>query len=233
MSNWVLKIQQLILIFPLLFVLMINGNAQYKDYKISPKGDTLNAVDKSGLKQGKWVNTIGEIRGEPGYEEEGFYKNDKKTGAWRKYNSTGDLTAIENYLFGGKDGLQEYFSFLGSLEKQEEWRGFNPDAPYDTIAVYGAGNNEIIDYKIVKAEQYSVPNGDWKYFDQNGRLLKMDRYDRGKLVPNNEPAKKETVARTETDKPQEKVKTKEILEYEKKYSKKKRAKLERDGKTAL
>ena len=233
MSNWVLKIQQLILIFPLLFVLMINGNAQYKDYKISPKGDTLNAVDKSGLKQGKWVNTIGEIRGEPGYEEEGFYKNDKKTGAWRKYNSTGDLTAIENYLFGGKDGLQEYFSFLGSLEKQEEWRGFNPDAPYDTIAVYGAGNNEIIDYKIVKAEQYSLPNGDWKYFDQNGRLLKMDRYDRGKLVPNNEPAKKETVARTETDKPQEKVKTKEILEYEKKYSKKKRAKLERDGKTAL
>lgn len=228
-----LKIQQLILIFPLLFVLMTSGNAQYKDYKLSPMGDTLNAVDKNGLKQGKWVNTIGEIRGEPGFEEEGFYKNDKKTGAWRKYNTTGDLIAIENYLFGGKDGLQEYFSFLGSLEKQEEWRGFNPDAPYDTIAVYGPGNNEIIDYKIVKAEQYSVPNGDWKYFDQNGRLLKIDRYDRGKLLLNTEPVKKETVARTETDKPQEKVKTKEILEYEKKYSKKKRARLERDGKTAL
>lgn len=228
-----LKIQQLILIFPLLFVLMISGNAQYKDFKLSPTGDTLNAVDKNGLKQGKWVNTIGEIRGEPGFEEEGFYKNDKKTGVWRKYNTTGDLTAVENYLFGGKDGLQEYFNFLGSLEKQEDWRGFNPDAPYDTIAVYGPGNNEIIDYKIVKAEQYSVPNGDWKYFDQNGRMLKMERYDRGKLLLNNEPVKKETVVKTETDKPQEKVKTKEILEYEKKYSKKKRAKLERDGKTAL
>ena len=233
MVKRMLKIQQLILIFPLLFVLMISGNAQYKDYKLSPMGDTLNAVDKNGFKQGKWVNSIGEIRGEPGFEEEGFYKNDKKNGAWRKYNTTGDLTAIENYLFGGKDGLQEYFSFLGSLEKQEEWRGFNPDAPYDTIAVYGAGNNEIIDYKIVKAEQYSVPNGDWKYFDQNGRLLKMDRYDRGKLLINNDPVKKETFAKTETDRPQEKVKTKEILEYEKKYSKKKRAKLERDGKTAL
>ena len=228
-----LKIQQLILIIPLLFVVMISGNAQYKDFKLSPTGDTLNAVDKNGLKQGKWVNTIGEIRGEPGFEEEGYYKNDKKTGPWRKYNTTGDLTAIENYLFGGKDGLQEYFSFLGSLEKQEEWRGFNPDAPYDTIAVYGPGNNEIIDYKIVKAEQYSVPNGDWKYFDQNGRVLKMERYDRGKLLQNEAPIKKETVVKTETDKPQEKVKTKEILEYEKKYSKKKRAKLERDGKTAL
>ena len=228
-----LKIQQLILIFPLLFVLMISGNAQYKNFKLSQTGDTLNAVDKNGLKQGKWVNTIGEIRGEPGFEEEGFYKNDKKTGVWRKYNTTGDLTAVENYLFGGKDGLQEYFTFLGYLEKQEEWRGFNPDAPYDTIPVYGPGNNEIIDYKIVKAEQYSVPNGDWKYFDQNGRMLKMERYDRGKLLLNSEPVKKETVVKTETDKPQEKVKTKEVLEYEKKYSKKKRAKLERDGKTAL
>ena len=228
-----LKIQQLILIFPLLFGLMISGNAQYKNFKLSPTGDTLNAVDKNGLKQGKWVNTIGEIRGEPGFEEEGFYKNDKKTGVWRKYNTTGDLTAVENYLFGGKDGLQEYFTFLGSLEKQEEWRGFNPDAPYDTIPVYGPGNNEIIDYKIVKAEQYSVPNGDWKYFDQNGRMLKMERYDRGKLLQNEAPIKKETVVKTETDKPQEKVKTKEVLEYEKKYSKKKRAKLERDGKTAL
>jgi len=233
MVKRMLKIQQLILIFPLLFVLMISGNAQYKDFKLSPTGDTLNAVDKNGLKLGKWVNTIGEIRGEPGFDEEGFYKNDKKTGVWRKYNTTGDLIAVENYLFGGKDGLQEYFSFLGSLEKQEEWRGFNPDAPYDTIAVYGPGNNEIIDYKIVKAEQYSVPNGEWKYFDQNGRMLKMERYDRGKLLLNNEPVKKETVVKTETDKPQEKVKTKEILEYEKKYSKKKRAKLERDGKTAL
>ena len=228
-----MKIQQLILIFSLLFMLMINGNAQYKNFKLSPTGDTLNSVDKNGLKQGKWVNTIGEIRGEPGFEEEGFYKNDKKTGVWRKYNTTGDLTAVENYLFGGKDGLQEYFTFLGSLEKQEEWRGFNPDAPYDTIPVYGPGNNEIIDYKIVKAEQYSVPNGDWKYFDQNGRMLKMERYDRGKLLLNSEPVKNETVVKTETDKPQEKVKTKEVLEYEKKYSKKKRAKLERDGKTAL
>ena len=104
MVKRMLKIQQLILIFPLLFVLMISGNAQYKDFKLSPTGDTLNVVDKNGLKQGKWVNIIGEIRGEPGFEEEGLYKNDKKTGVWRKYNTTGDLTAVENYLFGGKDG---------------------------------------------------------------------------------------------------------------------------------
>ena len=43
---------------------------------------------------------------------------------------------------------------------------------------------------------------------------------------------KETVT-TDPAKPKEKVKTKEILEYEKKYSKKKRAHMEREGKTSL
>lgn len=228
----VLKIRQLSSTVVLSVLFFINGNAQYKEFTLSSKGDTLNAIDKKGLKQGKWVNTIGEIRGEPGYDEEGIYKNDKKTGPWKRYSSSGDILAIENYRFGGKDGVQQYFSFLGNLEKEEEWRGFNPDAPYDTIAVYGEGNNEIIDYKIVKAEQYSVKHGEWRYFDPGGRVLKTERYDRGQLL-NNEGVKTVTPVTAESAKPKEKVKTKEILEYEKKYSKKKRTQMERDGKTSL
>ncbi len=232
MIKGALKIQQLLLIIPLMFLLTRPVSAQYTTFKISPKGDTLNAVDKKGLKQGKWVNTVAELRGNPGYEEEGWYKDDKKQGPWRKYNETGDLIALENYRLGGKDGNQEYFNFLGSLERHEEWRGYNPDAPYDTIAVYGSGNNEIVDYKIVKAEQYSVPHGDWKYFDQNGHITKLETYDRGRLL-NDNAAKNTAVVKTTPDKPKEKVKTKEILEYEKKYSKKKRSQMEREGKTSL
>src|SRR5215216_4382187 len=127
MSNKVLKIRQLGLIVGLSFLFMFNASAQYKEYKLSPTGDTLNAIDNKGLKQGKWVITVGELRGEPGYEEEGIYKDDKKTGTWRRYNSTGDILAIETYRFGGKDGVQEYFSFLGELQRQEEWHAYNPD----------------------------------------------------------------------------------------------------------
>jgi hypothetical protein len=207
------------------------ANAQHKSYKLSSTGDTLNIVDKEDKKQGKWVNVIPELRGEPGYEEEGEYKDDKKTGMWRKYNSTGDLIAIENYRLGGKDGLQQYYNFLGSLLKEEEWRGYNPDAPYDTIPVYGSGNGEILDYKIVKAEQYSVPHGTWRYFNEDGRIMKIEKYERGRLM--SEPAKPTTPTVATEDKPKEKVKTKEILEYEKKYSKKKRNQMERVGKTSL
>ena len=138
----------------LLSFALVNVTAQYKEFKISPNGDTLNAIDKKGLKQGKWVNVVGEIRGEPGYEEEGIYKDDKKTGPWRKYTVNGDIIAMENYKFGGKDGIQQYFTFLGNLEREESWRGYNPDAPYDTIPVYGTGSNEVVEYKLKRDRKW-------------------------------------------------------------------------------
>jgi hypothetical protein len=214
----------------LLLVFICTGAAaQYKEFKLSSDGDTLNAIDKKDMKQGKWVNTVGEIRGEPGYDEEGIYKDDKKTGPWRKYTANGDIIAVENYKFGGKDGIQQYFSFLGNLEREESWRGYNPDAPYDTIPVYGTGSNEVVEFKIVKAEQYSVPHGDWKYYNPQGHIVKIEHYERGGLqkdADDNKPvvAEKKTKGK---EKPQE------ILDYEKKYSKKKRAQMERDGKTSL
>jgi antitoxin component YwqK of YwqJK toxin-antitoxin module len=231
MATAIIKVRQLGVTALLLLIFLVKGNAQYKDFMLSPKGDTLNIVDKKGLKQGKWVNTVGEVRGEPGYEEEGMYKNDKKTGPWRKYNSNGDIIAIENYLHGGKAGVQQYFTFLGVLEREEEWRAYNPDAPYDTIAVYGTGSNEVIDYKIVKAEQYSVPQGEWKYYNPSGHIVKIEHYDRGQLLKD-APQEKPVTASAE-EKPKEKEKPQEVMDYEKKYSKKKKKQMERMGKTSL
>ena len=158
-------------------------NAQYKTYKISPKGDTLNAIDNNGLKQGKWVVHVDPLRGEPGYEEEGIFVNDKKEGHWRKFSLMGDLIAYENYKNGDKDGKSEYFTNLGDLIREENWRGYNPDQPYDTIPVYGTGSNEILSYKIVKAEPYSVKDGDWTYYEPGtGKIIRTEKYDRGYLI---------------------------------------------------
>lgn len=204
-------------------------SAQYKEYKISVKGDTINIVTKDGLKHGKWVTSVPELRGNPGYEEEGIYNKGKKEGLWRQYSVEGDLLGVENYSRGGKDGLQQYYDFRGNLEREESWRAYNPDSPYDTIAVYGTGSNEIIDFKIVKAETYSVKNGDWRYYDpETGTLLRSEKWDRNVLVPatiNKPPA---TATTTEKKKVQE---TPEMLEWQKKNKGKKGA--IRDGRTGL
>lgn len=200
--------------------------AQYKTYGISVKGDTINAVDKKDQKQSKWIIKLASLRGEPGYEEEGIFKNDKREGVWRRYSLSGDPIAIENYRYGGKDGLQQYFTMMGDLVREENWRAYNPDAPYDTIPIYGTGSNEILKYKIVKAEQYSVKDGPWKFYDPlTGRITRTEMYDRGALQKDPEP----DVVVTDNKK---KVKPKEVLEFEKKNSGKKKVKL-RQGQTGL
>ena len=219
----ILKIQRLLTVF-ISVLFFYTAGAQYKTYKLSPRGDTLNAIDNNGLKQGKWVIHVDPLRGEPGYEEEGVFVNDKREGLWRKYDLQSDLVAVENYKYGGKDGVSQYYTRYGELLKEESWRAYNPDAPYDTIAVYGTGSNEIISYKIVKAEQYSVKDGNWTYYDPaTGRIVKTEKYDRNRLIQ--EP-KKEVV----TDEPKKIVKPAEVLEYEKKNSGKKKVKV-MDGET--
>ena len=222
-----LKIRQLWLLFIMQCLFLMNGHAQYKSYQLNDKGDTINAISNSGLKEGKWVNHIDELRGEPGYEEEGIYKKDKKEGIWRLYNLTGDIIGVEFYKLGGKDGVQQYYTYLGDLVREESWRAYNPDAPYDTIPIYGVGSNEILNYKIVKAETYSVKHGDWKYYEPgSGRLIKTEKYDRGLFIKPDAPAPVAAV----TDKAKKPEKTPEMLEWEKKNKGKKKAL--RDGRTS-
>lgn len=220
-----------LILLTLLSLQALPALAQYKSFKISARGDTINRVDNKGKKQGKWVQRVEPLRGEEGYEDEGIYKDDVKEGVWRHYTLIGDPIGFETYLNGGKHGLQQYYSPFGDLLREESWRGYNPDAPFDTIAVYGTGSNEIVDYKIVKAQQYSVKHGAWKYYEPiTGRLIKSEEWERNRLVLPNQP--KETLV-TNTDPKVKKVipKTAEMLEWEKKNKGKK--KVLRNGETSL
>ncbi len=210
------------------FAFCFGTSAQYKTYQLNDKGDTINAINKDGQKTGKWVEHVDEIRGEPGYEDEGIYKKGQKDGFWRRYNLQGDLIAVENYKLGGKDGLQQYYTYLGDLEREESWKGYNPDAPYDTIAVYGTGSGEIVDYKIVKAEPYSVKDGEWRYYEPgSGRLIRTEQWVRNVLQKPNAPAP----ATVDNSKKKEVEKTQEMVDWEKKNKGKKRAL--RDGRTGM
>lgn len=206
------------------------GQGRLKEYKIGASGDTINAVLQDGKKTGKWVVHVDELRGEPGYEEEGMYKKGEKDGYWRKYNLEGDLIGLEHFILGSKDGLQQYFTYLGDLVREENWKGYNPDAPYDTVAVYGMDNNEILEYKLVPAEPYAVKNGEWRYYEPgSGRLIRVEQWDHNNLVKPKPPEKEPAIA--DNGKKKEVEKTPEMLQWEKKNRNKKKAL--RDGRTGL
>ncbi len=219
-------------------LISFNVNAQCKDYIISVRGDTLNCVDVKGKKQGRWVVKVESLRGERGYEEEGEYINNKKEGTWRRFSLQGDLTAIEGYRWGNKNGQSTYLNPMGDPVRQESWRAVNPDNPYDTVNVMDPNNPGIILRKeIVKMEGFSLKHGTWKYYAVGGVIEKTEnwyfdkpaRRDGDELLPidvseNTTLVKSDTLSKKNLTKPQA------ILDYEKKNAGKKKIKV-RDGKT--
>lgn len=190
--------------------------SQWKSYIISPKGDTLNCVDQSGKKQGRWVIHVDELRGEPGYEEEGVFKNNRKEGLWRNYTLGGDISGVEFYKWGLKDGVCQYFGMNGTLLREESWRAINPDKEYDTLQVEDVDHLDTYKTVIVKNEGAAIKDGIWKYYDPStGMVARQETYTVGKLE---HPTTQQTAA---APAPKTVAKPKEVLEFEKKIGKKK------------
>lgn len=214
------------LLFLFFLIISLNGFSQSKGYIIGVKGDTLNRTDGKGLKQGKWINHVDELRGEPGYEEEGEYKDGRKEGLWRRYDLDGDLTGMEIYRWGNKDGVSQYFNRSGALIREESWKALNPDKQYDTLEIEDI--DHLNEYKtvIVKNQGVAIKHGMWKYYDPNtGMIYKTENYTLGKRESPAPAAASDsgTTAKTKTL-----VKPKEVQEYEKKNAGKKKIRV-RDG----
>ena len=213
------------LLLPMLIFSVNFLSAQCKTFKLASNGDTLNCVDFNDLKQGRWIVTTLKLRGEPGFEAEGVFKNNRKEGLWRTFNLMGDLIAQENYKWGNKNGRCLYFTIAG-LEREESWRAVNPDKAYDTLDVADPGNPNQYEKIIVKNDGNSIKHGIWKtYSPSTGALIETSEYIMGKLkeeieaekqVANQAPKKiVDTIQKQAT-----KVLPKEVLDFNKKQSKK-------------
>lgn len=224
-----------------LLLFSLGANAQWKSFLIGVKGDTLNRVDMQGRKQGPWVVTVPELRGERGYEEDGYFKDDKKEGRWVRYTEQGDKLAIENYRWGQKDGRCEYYNNVEDLIRVESWRAIDPKNPYDTVPVVDPKDpTRILRYEVVKVESPSVKHGFWKYYDPStGRVEKTEQWILDKLKTKDDDEAATDVAAADgttaatakkADEKKQVAKPKEVLEFEKKNSGKKKIKV-RDGGT--
>ena len=214
------------LVLFILLLLSLEGFSQSGSSAVGVNGETLNKVDAKGQKQGKWVNHVDEIRGEPGFEEEGEYTNNRKEGPWRIYSLQGDLLGVEYYKWGNKDGVCQYFSRSGELIREESWRALNPDKVYDTIQVEDLDHLDQYRTVVVKNEGAAIKDGMWKYYDpQTGMIYKTESFTLGRLNAAPKKAAKDSNVVT-----QSLVKPKEVQDYEKKNAGKKKIQV-RDGAT--
>jgi hypothetical protein len=230
--------------FIILFFLLIsiNGFGQWKDYKISARGDTLNRLDMKDKKQGPWVIHMDDLRGERGYEEEGYFENDLKEGTWKRYSLDGVKIAEENYRWGKLNGKQQYFTYNGGLIREESWRAMDPANAYDTVSVYDIKDpTKEVDRVVVKNDGYAVRHGKWNYYDPaEGVISATEMYwmnklqtDNGEMI-NDEDIKpisvSSTKSKSDTVSKKTVVKPQAVLDYEKKNAGKKKIKV-RDGNT--
>lgn len=214
--------------FLLLPILIFSVNfifAQCKTYQLASSGDTLNCTDTKGLKQGKWIIATPKLRGEPGYEAEGVFINDRKEGVWRSFNLMGDPIAQESYKWGNKNGRCLYYTIAG-LEREESWRAVNPDRAYDTLDVVDPANPNQYERIVVKNDGNSIKHGFWKtYSTTTGALIETEEYIMGQLkeelaLAKQANAKSSVQLADTTSKPPAKALPKEVLNFNKKQAKK-------------
>lgn len=220
---------------------------QWKDFIISVRGDTLNRVDMNGKKQGPWVLHQDEVRGEQGYDEQGYFVDDKKDGRWVRFSLMGDKLAEENYRWGSLDGKSRYYTRTGGLLREETWRAVEPGRTYDTVDVLDINDpTKVIDRVVVKVEGTTMRHGTWTFYDPEwGTIKKTENYWADKLRTDNEIPTEEAKndedelkpldfsdGKTKPNAAESKTaqKPQVILDYEKKNSGRRKIKV-RDGST--
>jgi antitoxin component YwqK of YwqJK toxin-antitoxin module len=188
---------KLILIIGVLSPCISNGQ-QWIDYKLTPRGDTINRVDKYNRKQGPWWFRYEEVRGEPGFEEEGYFYYDKKEGPWKKFSLMGDLIAKENFTGGYRNGPQFYYNKMGDLIREESWKAVDPAKPFDTIMVPDIDYPDRMIKKIIKHESAEIRHGIWKYYDPvMGTITKTEKFVFGQPEQILKPNKNSNAVKTE------------------------------------
>ncbi|GAA0558860.1 toxin-antitoxin system YwqK family antitoxin [Chitinophaga japonensis] len=139
-----------------------------------------NQRDAKQRKQGRWMEEVAPLRGEPGYTWEGTYKNDRKEGVWKKYNVSGDLVAEETFQQGVLDGPCKYYYRNGRLSAAGNMLAMEIEGEIDTVLVIDPVTQDESRVEVVRKGN-SVRHGEWRLYDEEGHMIR-ETYSRGELV---------------------------------------------------
>lgn len=129
----------------------------------------------------------------------GFYRNKKKNGNWKYYNSeTGNIVSEENYANGIKDGVWIIYYPSGNIVSEVNWQNglrngawkeyfdngqLKLSATFIDGKMAGSYHTYYLGNKIARKGQYinGKMDGEWIGFDENGIKNSYQKYRMGFL----------------------------------------------------
>lgn len=140
----------------LLFCITFDIAAQDKNFK-----DTINIIDASGKKQGHWIR-FGQSLPKTCYKpdqkvDEGFYKDNKKTGVWTEYYCSGGIKNKITFTNGVPIGPATMYYDDGKIAEEGIWQVKNWVGKYKLYNRDGTFKEYFIDDKGNKNEVGPLP----------------------------------------------------------------------------
>lgn len=141
------------------------------------QSDSLNVTDTQGWKQGKWVESSDGDDSEgctAGTKlEEGFYKDNKKVGLWRRFWCNGKLKNELVYNPDRSISSKDYYQD-GKLKEEGTWNSFGWVGPYKFYHPNGKLYYEWV------YDQSGKRTGRQRYFYENGNIMFDGEWNGGK-----------------------------------------------------
>ncbi len=157
----------------------LTSYAQSQSFEMDVNGvDTINKIDVTGKKQGKWV-----VRGKhkPGScyamdakVEEGKYENNRKTGIWIEYYCNGNMKNKLTFVNGRPDGYAIMYHENGKISEEGNWKVNKWVGNYKLYYDNGQVQHEFV------FNQAGKRDGPQKYYYDNGQVAIEGNFANGK-----------------------------------------------------
>lgn len=180
-------------------------NVHAQSYEIYANKDTINYIDQSGKKQGKWI-LMGKHKPGNCYTvnqkiEEGAYKENRKTGNWLEYYCNGNQKNNLTFVNGRPDGFAIMYYENGNKKEEGNWKVNrwvgnyklfydNGQVQHDFKFNEGGKREGLQTYKYENGETAIVGNfangketGVIKEFYENGEVKALKTYNNGEVDP--------------------------------------------------
>ena len=126
------------------------------------KGDTINRIDEKNWKQGNWIIFD---KSKTSIIEEGVFKNNRRSGVWKKYYDSGKAKHEITYIKGKPDGFARFYYENGNVSEEGLWKMNKWVGDYK---FYFENGNLSYNWNYNKEGKRE---GEQKYFHENGNLM--------------------------------------------------------------